>query len=111
MFEHCFWQALCVLHRNAHFGEMDPVFFGQEKVNPVCCRKFKPVQVLPVGICLLVCRGKKEKPHCGLKESAVVRFHCENHPPWVVYTFRSYTSPWTIGLDSNPCVLRESLLF
>jgi len=49
-------------------------------------RKFKPVYEVPVdtSICLFVCRGQKGKPHCVLKASVVVRFHCENHPPWDV---------------------------
>jgi len=33
---------------------------------------------------LFVCRGKKEKTHCILKASVVVRFHCESHTPWVL---------------------------
>jgi len=48
----------CVL-----FGEMDPVFFGWERVNPLCHgrEQIKPVYVVPVGICLFVV-VKKKKP-------------------------------------------------
>ena len=38
------------------FWEMDPVFFGWERVNILCYgrEKIKPVYVVPVGICWLV---------------------------------------------------------
>ena len=54
----CHFLTGCVL-----FWEMDPVFLGQERVNPLCCgrEKIKPVYVIPVGICWLVV-VKKEKP-------------------------------------------------
>jgi len=43
--------------------EMDPVFFGWERVNPLWYGwgKIKPVYVVPVGICLFVV-VKKKKP-------------------------------------------------
>jgi len=45
------------------FWETDPVFFGKERVNPLCYGwgKIKPVYVVPVGICWLVV-VKKKKP-------------------------------------------------
>jgi len=54
----CHFLTGCVL-----FWEMDPVFCGSERVNPLCYgrEKIKPVYVVPVGICCLVV-GKKEKP-------------------------------------------------
>ena len=77
----CHFLTVCVL-----FREMDPVFFGWERVNPLCYgrEKVEPVYVVPVGIFLFVCRGKKGKTHCILKASVVVRFHCESHAPWVL---------------------------
>jgi len=54
----CHFLTGCVL-----FWEMDPVFFGWERVNPLCCgrEKIEPVYVVPVGICLIVV-VKQEKP-------------------------------------------------
>jgi len=77
----CHFLTGCVL-----FWEMDPVFFGWERVHPLCYGpgKIKPLYVVPVGIFLFVCSGKKEKTHCVLKASVVVRFHYENHTPWVL---------------------------
>jgi len=45
------------------FWEMDPVFFGWERVNPLWYgrEKIEAVYVVPVGICLFVV-VKKEKP-------------------------------------------------
>jgi len=47
----------CVL-----FWEMDPVFFGWKRVNLLWYgrEKFKPVCVVPVGICLFVVVKKKK---------------------------------------------------
>jgi len=54
----CHFLTGCVL-----FWEIDPVVFGWEKVNPLCCGRgnFKTVYVVPVGICLFVV-VKKENP-------------------------------------------------
>jgi len=55
----CHFLTGCVL-----FWEMDPVFFGWERVN-LSSRygeeKIKPVYVVPVGVCLFVV-VKREKP-------------------------------------------------
>jgi len=47
----CHFLTGCVL-----FWEMDPVFFGWERVNPLWYGRenIKPVYVVPVGICLFV---------------------------------------------------------
>jgi len=71
----------------AFFWEIDPVFFGWERVNLLCYGrgKIKSVYVVPVGICqCLFVAGKKGETHCVLKASAMVRFHCEIHTPWVL---------------------------
>ena len=53
----CHFLTGCVL-----FWEVDPVFFGWERVNSLCYgqeEKIKPVYVVPVGICLFVVVEKK----------------------------------------------------
>ena len=56
----CHFLTGCVL-----FWEMDPVFFGWERVNPLCYgrEKIKPVYVVPVGICLFVVVKRKNPLH------------------------------------------------
>ena len=56
--------------------EMDPVFFGWERVNPLCCgrEKMKPVYVVPVVTCLFVV-VKKENPLRHVHQS--VDYGCE----------------------------------
>jgi len=53
----CHFLTECVV-----FWEMDPVFFGWERVNPLCYgrNKNQPVYVVPVGIFLFV-EVKKKK--------------------------------------------------
>jgi len=69
----------------AFLGNGPSLFWlGKSKPFMLCWGKFKPVYVVRMVICLFVCRGKKEQTHCVLNSSVVVRFHCENHTPWVV---------------------------
>ena len=56
-------------------------WLGKSKPFMLWLGKNKPVYVVPVGICLFVV-VKKEKTHCILKASLVVRFQCESHTPW-----------------------------
>jgi len=67
----CHFLTGCVL-----FWEMDPVFFGWDRVNPLCCGrgKMKPMCVVIVGICLFVV-AKKENPLRHVHQS--VDYGCE----------------------------------
>ena len=58
------------------FWEIDPVFFGWERVNPLRCglEKMKPMYVVPMGIGLFVV-VKKETPLRHVHQS--VDYGCE----------------------------------
>jgi len=74
------------------FWEKDLVFFGLERVNPLCYGRDKPVYVVPVGICLFVVCGFKtkktgvdSKPPRKNKKSATSRLNSETvtiHQYW-----------------------------
>jgi len=58
----CHFLTVCV-----RFWDMDPVFFGWERalINFLCYGRenFKPVYVVPLGICLFVVVKKKKPLH------------------------------------------------
>jgi len=99
----CHFLTGCVL-----FWEMEPVFFGWERVNPLVWKKIRPVYVVPVGIHLLVVVKKENHIaswRCLRWLGSILRV--TPHGFCRHWWFRSCTSPWTIGEDSDSWVCLE----